>query len=88
MKFEAVVEVRLRAGIADPEGATIQAAVRTLGFSDVSHVESAKSFRLILDAADQESALQRAREVSTRLLANPVLEDSTVTVSALQVTTS
>ena len=36
MRFSARVEVRLRPGIADPEGATIERALPALGFDDVS----------------------------------------------------
>ncbi len=80
MNFEAVVEVKLREGVADPEGATILAAMKALGFEGFSAVSSGKSFRLLLEAADAAEAAARAGEVAHRLLANPVLEESSVTV--------
>ena len=80
MKFEVLVEVRLRAGIADPQGATIERALPALGFDGVDAVRVGKAIRLSVDAADHAEARRRATEVADRLLANPVIEESTVTV--------
>ena len=38
MRFIARVEVRLRPGIADPEGATIERALPAMGFTSVASV--------------------------------------------------
>jgi phosphoribosylformylglycinamidine synthase len=78
--FDVLVEVRLRPGIADPEGLTIERALPALGFSGVTSVSVGKAFRLSIEAATAAEAAQRAEELATRLLANPVIEDSTVTV--------
>jgi len=78
--FEAFVEVRLRPGIADPEGATIEKALPALGFSGVRAVRAGKAFRLVVDAADAGAARQLAEAVSDRLLANPVLEEASVSL--------
>jgi phosphoribosylformylglycinamidine synthase PurS subunit len=79
--FDAVVEVRLRAGIADPEGATIERALPALGFAGITGVRAGKSFRFHLDAPDEETASTEAATVADRLLANPVIEECTVTVT-------
>ncbi len=39
-----------------------------------------KAFRLSVEAPDEPAARGRATEMADRLLANPVIEDSTVTV--------
>jgi phosphoribosylformylglycinamidine synthase subunit PurS len=82
MKFSARVEVRLRPGIADPEGATIERALPALGFDDVSGVRAGRSFRFELEAADEATARRRAEELAHRLLANPVIEESRLEVVA------
>jgi phosphoribosylformylglycinamidine synthase subunit PurS len=74
------VEVQLRHGIADPQGATIERALPALGVSGVSGVRAGKSFRFDVDADNQEDALSQARLLADRLLANPVIEESSVTV--------
>lgn len=76
MRFAAHVEVRLRPGIADPEGATIERALPALGFDEVHRVRAGRSFRFEVEAPDEPSARRRAEELAHRLLANPVIEDS------------
>jgi phosphoribosylformylglycinamidine synthase subunit PurS len=78
MRFRAQVEVQLRPGIADPEGATIERALPALGFEGVAHVRAGRSFRFELDAPDEASARSAAGELADRLLANPVMEQSRV----------
>jgi phosphoribosylformylglycinamidine synthase len=78
VRFRAQVEVQLRPGIADPEGATIERALPALGFDGVDHVRAGRSFRFELDAPDEVSARNRAGELADRLLANPVMEQSRV----------
>ena len=78
--FDVLVEVRLRPGIADPEGLTIERALPALGFSGITGVSVGKAFRLSIEAGTADEAARRAEELASRLLANPVIEDSTVTV--------
>ena len=73
-----IVDVTLRDGIADPEGATIERALPALGFSGVTHVRAAKSFRFNVEAPDEGSAVDLARSLAERLLSNPVIEDAAV----------
>lgn len=82
MRFAARVEVRLRAGIADPEGATIERALPALGFHEVAQVRAGRSYRFEVEAADEAAARRRAEELAHRLLANPVIEEHRVEVSA------
>lgn len=82
MRFSATVTVRLRPGIADPEGATIERAIAALGVAGVSGVRGGRSFTFDVDATDEASATAVAADVATRLLSNPVIEDHSVTVAA------
>ncbi|HET6963272.1 MAG TPA: phosphoribosylformylglycinamidine synthase subunit PurS [Acidimicrobiales bacterium] len=84
MKFEALVEVRLRQGIADPQGTTIEKALPALGFDNISEVRTGKAFRLTVDAADEREATAQVEELCRRFLTNPVIEDSAVTIQAAQ----
>ena len=83
MRFQAKVEVQLRPGIADPEGATIERALPALGFTEVERVRSGRSFQFDLEAEDEAGARTRAEEVAHRLLANPVIEESRLDLVAL-----
>ncbi len=59
-RYSVTVEVQLREGIADPQGATIERALPALGIGGVSGVRAGKSFRFDVDADDQADALSRA----------------------------
>lgn len=80
MEFSVLVEVSLRPGIADPQGATIERALPALGFSGVTNVRAGKAFRLSLEAATEVEARERAQALADRLLSNPVIEQSQVHV--------
>jgi phosphoribosylformylglycinamidine synthase len=80
--FEALVEVQLRPGISDPQGATIERALPALGFAGVSGVRAGKAFRLQVEAADEAGARRLVEELCSRLLANPVIEDTAVSITA------
>jgi phosphoribosylformylglycinamidine synthase len=80
MRFPVLVEVRLRPGIADPQGATIQRALPALGFGGVEAVRVGKAIRFTVEAADAAAAQVQVDELCSRLLANPVIEDTTVSL--------
>jgi hypothetical protein len=52
-QFSVQVEVLLRDGIADPQGATIERALPALGLDGVTAVRAGKSFRFDLAAASE-----------------------------------
>lgn len=78
--FEALVEVQLRPGISDPQGATIERALPALGFTGVRGVRAGKAFRFYVEAPDDQEALRIVEQLSQRLLANPVIEDASVSI--------
>jgi phosphoribosylformylglycinamidine synthase PurS subunit len=85
MLFSVLVETRLRPGIADPQGATIERSLPALGFDGIAGVHVGKAIRFSIDAADEESARAEVEEVCRRFLINPVIEDADVSVTAAEV---
>jgi len=83
MQFSVLVETRLRDGVADPEGATIERSLPALGFDGVSGVKVGKAFRFTIESADESSALAEVDDMCQRFLTNPVIEDASITVTAL-----
>jgi phosphoribosylformylglycinamidine (FGAM) synthase PurS component len=49
----------------------------------VAHVRAGRSFSFEVDAADEGTARTTATELADRLLANPVIEQSTLELRAL-----
>lgn len=82
MTFDVVVDVQLRPGIADPQGATIERALPALGFEGVQGVGVGKSIRFSVDAADEAAARSLVDDMCDRFLTNPVIEDATVSLTA------
>jgi len=78
--MKAVVTVRLKPGVLDPQGVTISNALRSMGYGGISDVRSGKVFELSLDNGDPAAVRRKAEEIAHRLLANPVIETYTVEV--------
>jgi phosphoribosylformylglycinamidine synthase len=77
--FSVLVEVTLRPGIADPQGATIERSLPALGFDGVNGVRVGKSIRFTVQADDEAAARREVEEMCEKFLTNPVIEDATVT---------
>ncbi len=80
--FSVLVEVRLRPGIADPAGTTIERSLPTLGYDNIRAVRTGKAIRFSLDAADETAARGQAEELGRRFLSNPVIEDALISIEA------
>jgi len=80
MLFEVHVEVRLRPGIADPQGATIERSLPALGFVGVAGVRVGKSIRFVIESANEASARAEADDMCTKFLTNPVIEDAVIDI--------
>ena len=79
--FSVLVEVSQRPGIADPQGATIERSLPALGVTTVTDVRVGKAIRLQVEADDEAAAQALVDDLCARFLTNPVIEDSTVTVT-------
>ena len=82
MNFAVLVEVHLRPGVSDPQGATIERSLPALGFDDVAGVRVGKAFRFTVDAADESAAHSQVTDLCERFLTNPVIETASITVTA------
>jgi phosphoribosylformylglycinamidine synthase PurS subunit len=67
--MRARVLVRPKEGILDPQGQTVQRALKALGFAGVRNVHVGRLIELELDDSE------RLPEMCERLLANPLIED-------------
>jgi phosphoribosylformylglycinamidine synthase len=74
------IVVRLRPGVLDPQGTTIQRALEGLGFPEVRDLRVGKVLEMTLDETDAARARERLDDMCRKLLANPVIEDYTCEV--------
>jgi phosphoribosylformylglycinamidine synthase subunit PurS len=70
-----VIDVMLKPEIHDPQGEAIASACRRLGLGQVAAVRQGKRFELELS---EPVAQERIAELAGELLANPVIEEFTV----------
>src|SRR3546814_14626580 len=82
MFFSVLVETRLRPGVADPQGATIERSLPHLGFAGISGVRVGKAFRFDPEAPDAATATAHAAAVPRRLLITPVTQSADHHVTA------
>lgn len=82
MNFDVQVLVSLRDGIADPQGATVERSLPTLGFPGVSGVSVGKVITFTIDAVDEATARAEVTDMCHRFLTNPVIEDAAIEVRA------
>jgi phosphoribosylformylglycinamidine synthase len=83
--YNAEVKVMLRPAILDVQGKTVEHALHSLGYGSAGHVRIGKHITLQIEADSHEEAERIAREVSARVLSNPVMEDFEVTVVEAEV---
>jgi phosphoribosylformylglycinamidine synthase PurS subunit len=69
------IKIRLKNGILDPQGKTVNNALHHLGFTTIENVRIGKLIELEMDDQNREEAGQKIDEACRKLLANPVIED-------------
>ncbi len=74
------VDVMLKPGVLDPQGAAVRHALGNMGFDGVNQVRQGKLIELDLAEEDPEAARAQATEMAEKLLANMVIESYRVEV--------
>ncbi|GGJ31993.1 MULTISPECIES: phosphoribosylformylglycinamidine synthase subunit PurS [Paenibacillus] len=73
--IKATVHVTIKESVLDPQGATVQGALHSLGFNEVESLRIGKFMEIELDTDNREEAEQRLKVMCEKLLANTVVED-------------
>jgi phosphoribosylformylglycinamidine synthase len=77
MMWKAEIKVLLKKSVLDPQGQAVEKALASLGYGNVQDVRIGKYLEVSFAAASQQEAEAQVREMSERLLTNPVIEDYT-----------
>ena len=80
----AKVHVTLKPVVLDPQGLAVQGGLRTLGFDTVQSVRAGKYLEIKLEAPNKAEAERLVKEMCTKLLANPVIEDYRLEVAPIE----
>jgi phosphoribosylformylglycinamidine synthase subunit PurS len=86
VKFVARIDVSHLPGVLDPQGATVERALPALGYQNVEEVSIGKTIRLVVDVDTADAARGQVDEMCRRLLANPVIEQYTISIEELVTT--
>lgn len=78
--MKAIVHVRPRSGVLDPQGQAVAGALKHLGFDEVIDVRQGKVIELMLEDGDAQQARERIEQMCEHLLANTVIEDYQVSI--------
>jgi phosphoribosylformylglycinamidine synthase PurS subunit len=74
--MKAHVYVTLKTSVLDPQGQTIQNALRKIGFADVTAVRQGKYFALSLsDGLQPDVVRTEVERIAREVLTNPVIEE-------------
>jgi len=80
-----VVDVMPKREILDPQGKAVLGALPRLGFDGVTDVRQGKRFEIEVDGEADDVRLAEVRRMAETLLANPVIEDFTVSAQGASV---
>ena len=69
------VVVSLRPVVNDPQGLSVRAGLRALGYDGVVSARVGKLISLQVEAASEEECRSAVTDMCRRLLCNPVIED-------------
>ncbi|MBN2097113.1 MAG: phosphoribosylformylglycinamidine synthase subunit PurS [Candidatus Omnitrophica bacterium] len=79
--LQAKIDITLRKTVADPQGLTIKHALESLGYQNLADVRMGKLVTIKLDTGDKQAAEADIKEMCQKLLANPIIEDYSFTIS-------
>jgi phosphoribosylformylglycinamidine synthase len=76
-----VVDVMLKSEILDPQGEAVLGALPRLGVTDVASVRIGKRVEIEFDE-NARSVEEQSRVIADQLLANPVIENFTISIES------
>ncbi|MDR3135413.1 MAG: phosphoribosylformylglycinamidine synthase subunit PurS [Deltaproteobacteria bacterium] len=83
MQFKANVKVMLKPSVLDPQGATLERALKSMGHDNVSSIRVGKLIELVLESESAQEATKAANDWADQLLANPNMENYSLTLEQL-----
>ena len=70
----AVVYVKLKDGVLDPQGSTILRALENMGYQGIKDVRSGKVFEITFQQSQGKKTEELIDQICRKLLTNPVIE--------------
>lgn len=80
--MKAKIYVTLKTGLLDAQGKTVKSALDSLGFKGVNEVRMGKYIEIDLSGSKGAPAKRQVERMCHKLLANPIIENYKVELSA------
>jgi phosphoribosylformylglycinamidine synthase len=74
------VNVQPKANILDPQGKTIQHALKNLGFQSIQEIRIGKRIKINIEVDNVKEATAKVQEMCEKLLINPLIEEYSLEV--------
>jgi len=73
--FKIKIYIRLKEGVADPQGETIKHALDSLGYLGITKVKTGKYLQIQLNTQEKKKIKEQIEDMCKKILVNPVIED-------------
>ncbi len=78
--MKVIANIYLKNGVLDPQGKAVYHSLNALGFENVKGVRIGKRIVLDIETNDETKALEEAKNMCEKLLANTVIENYEVEI--------
>ena len=79
--MRAIVYIRLKTEVLDPQGQAIESALRNLGENNINNIRQGKLIEMDIEAKNKEEAEEKIEKITKSLLANTVIEEYSIEIS-------
>jgi|TARA_B100000530_G_scaffold260781_1_gene173967 phosphoribosylformylglycinamidine synthase PurS subunit len=79
--MRAIVYIRLKTEVLDPQGQAIESALKNLGENNINNIRQGKLIEMDIEAKNREEAEEKIEKITKSLLANTVIEEYSIEIS-------
>ena len=79
--MSAIVYIRLKTEVLDPQGQAIESALKNLGENNINNIRQGKLIEMDIEAKNKEDAEEKIEKITKSLLANTVIEEYSIEIS-------
>ena len=79
--MRAIVYIRLKTEVLDPQGQAIESALKNLGENNINNIRQGKLIEMDIEAKNIEEAEEKIEKITKSLLANTVIVEYSIEIS-------
>lgn len=84
INYSAKIKIMLKKGILDVQGKAVENALNSMEFEKIHNVRIGKYVELIVNAPNETEARIIVDQASSKLIANPIIEDYEITLNEIK----